>query len=213
MAIATGENREELTFVLIGALGSGKSSTGNSILGHKHFKVSTGTMPVTETVQKRSVDRKGLQITVVDTPGLENVSSFNSFKHKIDEMLHSNKPTNIIYLITIKIGRYTKEERDILDHTLKNQSSRMKNAIIIFTNKSELMVDDTANQSVDAWIKNNRSILRLKNDNKLKYCAFENKRPTEEDKDVQVKHLIDIVDQVYKKDDSMCDIMLQCINM
>jgi hypothetical protein len=68
------------------------------------------------------------------------------------------------------------------------------------------MVDDTANQSVDAWIKNNRSILRLKNDNKLKYCAFENKRPTEEDKDVQVKHLIDIVDQVYKKDDSMCDV-------
>jgi predicted GTPase len=108
------ENREELTFVLIGALGSGKSSTGNSILGHKHFKVSTGTMPVTETVQKGFVDRKGLQITVVDTPGLENVSSFTSIKHEIDEMLHSNKPTNIIYLITIKIGRYTKEERDIL---------------------------------------------------------------------------------------------------
>ena len=200
------ENREELTFVLIGALGSGKSSTGNSILGGKPFKVMTGTMPVTKTVEKQSADRKDRKITVVDTPGLENVHSFTSIKHGIDDILLRNKPTNIIYLITIKIGRYTKEERDILDHIFKTQGSRMKNAIIIFTNRSELMGDDTANQSVDAWIKNNRTILRLKNDNKLKYYAFENKRSTEEDKDVQVKELIDIVDQVDKKDDSICDV-------
>jgi Fe-S cluster assembly ATPase SufC len=59
------ETREELTFVLIGALGSGKSSTGNSILGHKQFKVSTATMPVTNRVETESVSRNGLKITVL----------------------------------------------------------------------------------------------------------------------------------------------------
>jgi len=195
------ESREELTFVLIGALGSGKSSTGNSILGHKQFKVSTGTMPVTNRVEGESVSRNGLKITVVDTPGLENVSSFPSIIHEIEVMLHRNKQTNIIYLITIKIGRYTKEERQMLDHIFKNQRAMMKNAMIIFTNRNELMdEDDQADQNVDAWIGKNPILLRLINDNKLKYLAFENKRLIEEEKDLQVKDLLSVVDDIDKKD-------------
>jgi putative ribosome biogenesis GTPase RsgA len=80
------DHNKNQVFVLIGALGSGKSSTGNSILGHKQFKVSTGTMPVTNRVESESVSRNGLKINVVDTPGLENVSSFTSIKHEIDDM-------------------------------------------------------------------------------------------------------------------------------
>jgi tRNA U34 5-carboxymethylaminomethyl modifying GTPase MnmE/TrmE len=195
------ETREELTFVLIGALGSGKSSTGNSILGHKHFKVSTGTMPVTNRVERESVSRNGLKITVVDTPGLENLSSIISIKHGIDDMFHRNKPTNIIYLITIKIGRYTKEEREILDYIFKNQRAMMRNVMIIFTNRNELMdEDDPADQNVDAWIGKNPKLLKLINSNKLKYLAFENKRSIEEEKDLQVKDLLSVVDDIDKKD-------------
>ena len=201
MARGSSETREELTFVLIGALGSGKSSTGNSILGHKQFKVSTGTMPVTNRVESESVSRNGLKITVVDTPGLANVSSFPSIKHEIDDMLHRNKLTNIIYLITIKIGRYTKEERQILDYIFKNERSMMGNAMIIFTNRNELMdEDDPADQNVDAWIRKNPNLLKLMNNNKLKYLAFENKRSIEEEKDLQVKDLLSVVDDINKKD-------------
>ena len=195
------ETREELTFVLIGALGSGKSSTGNSILGYKQFKVSTGTKPVTNRVESESVSRNGLNITVVDTPGLENVHTFTSIKHEIDDMLHRNKSTNIIYLITIKIGRYTKEEREILDYIFKNQRSMMRNAVIIFTNRNELTdEDDPADQNVDAWIGKNPNLLKLMNNNKLKYLAFENKRSIEEEKDLQVKDLLSVVDDIDKKD-------------
>ena len=195
------ETREELTFVLIGALGSGKSSTGNSILGYKQFKVSTGTKPVTNRVESESVSRNGLNITVVDTPGLENVHTFTSIKHEIDDMLHRNKSTNIIYLITIKIGRYTKEERQILDYIFKNQRSMMRNAVIIFTNRNELTdEDDPADQNVDAWIGKNPNLLKLMNNNKLKYLAFENKRSIEEEKDLQVKDLLSVVDDIDKKD-------------
>ena len=201
MARGSSETREELTFVLIGALGSGKSSTGNSILGQKHFKVSTGTMPVTNRVERESVTRNGLNITVVDTPGLENVSSFPSIKNGIDDMLHRNKPTNIIYLITIKIGRYTKEEREILDHIFKNQRSMMRNPMIIFTNRNELVDEDRpADQNVDAWIEKNPSLLKLINNNKLKYLAFENKRPIEEETDQQVTNLLSVVNGIDKKD-------------
>ena len=195
------ETRKELTFVLFGALGSGKSSTGNSILGHKQFKVSTGTMPVTNRVERESVSRNGLKITVVDTPGLTNVSSFLSIKHGIDDMLHRNKLTNITYLITVKIGRHTQEERQILDYIFKNQRSMMRNAMIIFTNRNELMdEDDPADQNVDAWIEKNPKLLKLIKDYTLKYLAFENKRLIEEEKDLQVKDLLSVVDDIDKKD-------------
>ena len=162
-------------------------------------------MPVTNRVESESVSRNGLKINVVDTPGLENVSSFISIKHEIDDMLHSNKPTNIIYLITIKIGRYTKEERQILDYIFKNERSMMGNAMIIFTNRNELMdEDDPADQNVDAWIRKNPNLLKLMNNNKLKYLAFENKRSIEEEKDLQVKDLLSVVDDINKKDGWKC---------
>ena len=165
----------------------------------------TGTMPVTETVEKQSTDRNDMTITVVDTPGLTNVSSFKDIAKEIHNMFPFEKQMNIFYLITIKIGRCTLEETEILNDIFKTKKTVMKNAIIIFTNKSELR-DDTACQSVDQWIQNNQSISKWKNDNKLEHCAFENKRSDKEEKDVQVKELIDMVRQIDEKDEFTCDV-------
>ena len=195
------ESRKARTFVLIGALGSGKSSTGNSILGGKPFEVMTGTMPITNRFEKQSADFNGLKITVVDTPGLESASSFANIENSVDDMLSVSERKNIIYLITIKIGRYTKEEREILGYIFKNQRAMMRNVMIIFTNRNELMdEDDPADQNVDAWIGKNPKLLKLINSNKLKYLAFENKRSIEEEKDLQVKDLLSVVDDIDKKD-------------
>ena len=194
------ESGKELTFVLIGALGSGKSSTGNSILGDKKFKVRTGTLPVTNRVERESVSRNGLNITVLDTPGIENVSCLPSIKEKIDVILREIKSTNIIYLMIIKIGRYTTEEKEILKCIFKNHRAITKNAIMIFTNRNDLMnEDDQADRSVHKWIEKNPSIFKLINDYKLQYCAFENKRLIEEEKDKQVKDLLSVVDDIDKK--------------
>ena len=195
------ESGKELTFVLIGALGSGKSSTGNSILGEKKFKVSTGTLPVTNGVKSESVSRNDVNITVVDTPGLKNTSSLPIIKDEIDGILRGIKPTNIIYLIIIKIGRYTTEERQILKSIFKNHREITENVMMIFTNRNDLMYeDDPEDRKVQKWIEKNPTILKLINDYKLKYCAFENKRLTEDEKDLQVKDLLSVVDDIDKKD-------------
>jgi hypothetical protein len=73
--------------------------------------------------------------------------------------------------------------------------------VIIFTNRNELTdEDDPADQNVDAWIGKNPKLLKLMNNNKLKYLAFENKRSIEEEKDLQVKDLLSVVDDIDKKD-------------
>jgi hypothetical protein len=56
-------------------------------------------------------------------------------------------------------------------------------------------LDDPADQNVDAWIEKNPNLLKLINNNKLKYLAFENKRSIEEEKDLQVKDLLSVVDE------------------
>ena len=152
------------------------------------------TEPVTQAVQIHSVSRDDLEIIVIDTPGLENELSFPKIEHEIDVMLHQFQPTNIIYLITIKIGRYTQKEREILDHIFKNQGAKMKNAMIIFTNRNELTRErDPENRSMKKWIQKNPTLLKLITDNELKYRAFENIRLNEDENELQVRDLLSVV--------------------
>ena len=73
--------------------------------------------------------------------------------------------------------------------------------MMIFTNRNDLMnEDDPEERGVHKWIEKNPSIFKLINDYKLQYCAFENKRLIEEEKDQQVKDLLSVVDDIDKKD-------------
>lgn len=197
MAKPIRQKAEELAFVLIGALGSGKSSTGNAILGRKEFKVTVGTVAVTTDVEMATGHRDNLTITVIDTPGLQYASSFPTLKAKIQEKLRRSRAEKVVYVITILIGRYTKEEKQLLEDIFKKNKELLKNAIIIFTNRNELLEEDNpVDQILDTWIQKNPSLLKLIDDNKLKYLAFENKRQLEAENDAQVKDLISTVSSV-----------------
>uniref|UniRef100_A0A4W4FVF3 AIG1-type G domain-containing protein n=1 Tax=Electrophorus electricus TaxID=8005 RepID=A0A4W4FVF3_ELEEL len=60
---------DSVQIVLIGATGSGKSSSGNTILGNKHFFATTSAKSITLECQSATVTVNGRQVTVVDTPG------------------------------------------------------------------------------------------------------------------------------------------------
>ncbi|XP_051993783.1 GTPase IMAP family member 6-like isoform X1 [Xyrauchen texanus] len=185
--------KEHLRLVLIGLQGVGKSAAGNTIFGRDEFLSDVSATSLTLKSEMRDADVCGRRVTVVDTPGLINSEqSIIEVEEELKRALSLCEPGPHAFLLVIQLGRFTEQERQVMETLQKMLCSNVNMfTIVLFTYGDKLK-----NKSLDQFVREDMNLQKLIQQCGSQYHVFNN---TDRENTCQVSELFEKVDSQLRK--------------
>lgn len=201
-ASAPTSEAESLRIVLLGRTGTGRSSSGNTILGRSAFLVDVSPCSVTARCKKQSGIVGRRSISVIDTPGLFHTHlSSQEVMAEVGQCVGFSSPGPHAFLVTLQLGRFTHEEREAFEWI----KARLGPGVMRFTMVLFTCGDQLKGKRIEDFLEESQELSEFVSSCYGGYHVFDNSRQEETDEcSHQVMQLLEKVDQIVAKNGGGC---------